>query len=251
MRRSSLSSSPLAQQANQDLYAALRAHFQGAAPANLTSLLSPIEDAYNSVKNKINSLEHCERLIRNVKWVDFWALQSQTPPTQQYDFTSVDSGLMTIRLNPDEAMSLLFVLLEHLTSCTKNLGDVFAVLLNDLWQLGLRGAGVNLGSVNNAARHRNQGHPIVTLLDPIFSAQASWLNVASNIRNKSQHRDATTILVIPVGRNATEAPYVDSALYPGANTLSRRLDHFCPWLKDQAFQFVEDLSRVLSGSPVL
>jgi hypothetical protein len=158
---------------------------------------------------------------------------------------------MTIRLSADETMSLLFVLLEHLTSCTKNLSDVFAVLLNDFWQLGLSGARVSLRNVNGVARHRNQAHPMVALLDPIFSAQASWLNVASNIRNKSQHRDATAVLVIPVGRNATEAPYIDSDLYPGANTLSRRLDHFCPWLKDQAFQFIEDLSRVLSGSPVL
>jgi len=33
--------------------------------------------------------------------------------------------------------------------------------------------------------------------------------------------------------------------------LSRRLDNFCPWLKDQAFQFVEDMSRIFAAAPVL
>ena len=119
------------------------------------------------------------------------------------------------------------------------------------WMKFWRKTGINLWSVTARARQKSRNHALVALVDPIIGDDASWLSVASNIRNESQHVDATTILIIPYGRGAADPPYLDGRLFPRANMLSRRLDNFCPWLKDQAFQFVEDVSRVLAGAPVL
>lgn len=131
------------------------------------------------------------------------------------------------------------------------LSDAYAVLLNGLWGFGLnRGAINHLSSVTARARQKNKNHGLVGLVDPIIGEDASWWSVASNIRNESQHVDATTILIIPYGRGATDPPYLDSRLFPRANMLSRRLDNFCPWLKDQAFQVVEDMSRVFAAAPI-
>jgi len=33
--------------------------------------------------------------------------------------------------------------------------------------------------------------------------------------------------------------------------VSRCVDQFCPWIKDQAFQFVESISQILSATPTL
>jgi hypothetical protein len=241
-----------AEQANAALRAALTAHYRAVAPAppNLTAILGAIEDAYNSVRNKLGSIEHCERLIKEIDWARFLDLQSQTPAVG-YHFMTIGNGLLSLNLNADDARSFLFVTFEHFASCTKNISDVYAVLLNELWGLGLSGAAINLRNVNGRARHRNAQHGVVALVDPIIGNDASWWWVASNVRNDSQHVDATSILTVPVGRGATDPPYLDSRLFPRATMLSRRLDHFCPWLKDQAFQFVEDVSRVLAAAPVL
>ena len=239
-----------AEQANAALRAALTAHYQAIAPAlpNLIAILGAIEDAYNSVRNKLGSIEHCERLIKEIDWARFWDLQNQTPVTG-YRFMAIGEGLLSLNLKAEDAMSFLFVTFEHLASCAKNLSDVYAVLLNELWTLGLRGGAVNLQNVSGVVRRNNSQHALLALIDPMFGNDASWLNIAFNIRSKSQHRDATGILTIPVGRDSTEAPYVESSLFPRANMLSRRLDQFCPWLKDQAFQFVEDISSTLSQAP--
>jgi hypothetical protein len=241
-----------AQQANAALRVALTGHYQGVAPspANLAAILGSIEDGYNSVKNKLGSIEHCERLIREIDWARFWDLQNQTP-AEGYRFMTIGDGLLSLNLKAEDAMSFLFVTFEHLASCTKNLSDVYAVLLNVLWGFGLNRGAISLPSVTGRTRRRNTHHAVVTLVDPIIGNDASWLSVASNVRNDSQHVDATSILTVPVGRGATDPPYLDSRLFPRANMLSRRLDNFCPWLKDQAFQFVEDMIRVVSMAPHL
>lgn len=241
-----------ARQANEALRAALTAHYQAIAPAppNLIAILGAIEDAYNSVKNKLGSIEHCERLIREIDWARFWDLQNQTP-AEGYRFMAIGDGLLSLNLKAEDAMSFLFVTFEHLASCTKNLSDVYAVSLNVLWGFGLNRGAINLPSVTGRTRKRNAHHAVVALVDPIIGNDASWSSVASNIRNDSQHVDATSILTVPVGRGATDPPYLDSRLFPRAIMLSRRLDNFCPWLKDQAFQFVEDMSCVFAAAPIL
>jgi hypothetical protein len=252
MKRILLSDLVRAQQANVALRTALRAHFQAVAPvpANLTAILSSVEDGYNSLKNKIDSLEHCERLIRAIEWAGFWDLQNQTP-APDYQFMTIANGLLSINFKAEDALSLLFVTFEHFASCAKNLSDVYAAMLNQLWGLGLSGAAINLRNVIGRVRRRNARHGTVALVDPIVGNDASWWWVASNIRNDSQHQDATSILTTPLGRGATDPPYLDSRLFPRANMLARRLDQFCPWLKDQAFQFVEDMSQALSSAPQL
>jgi hypothetical protein len=251
-KRSSLSDLLQAQRANAALRAALTAHYQAIAPVppNLIAILGAIEDAYNSVKNKLGSMEHCERLIREIDWVRFWNLQNQTPAAG-YRFMTIGDGLLSLNLNSEDAMSLLFVTFEHLASCAKNLSDVYAVLLNGLWGFSFSYGSVKLRNVNGRARTQNAHHRVVTLVDPIIGTDDSWWSVASNIRNNSQHVDATSILTLPVGRGATDPPYLDGRLYPRANMLTRRLDNLCPWLKDQAFQFVEDLSGAIAANPTL
>ena len=241
-----------AQRANADLRVSLRAHYDAITPppANLTAIRSLIEDSYNSLKAKIDSLEHCERLIGGIDWAKFWALQNQVPPAG-YSLTDIGNGLMSISLNAKDSESFLFVIFEHLTSCAKNISDVFAVLLNEMWTLGLAGSQIGLSNIVRQARRNNASHPLIVLIDPIFGDQNSWLNVASNVRNKSQHRDPTSILTIHLGRTSTDAPSLDSSLFPGGDTLSRRLDHYCPRLKDRAFQFIEDMNSVLSAHPTL
>jgi hypothetical protein len=241
-----------AQQANAALRAALTAHYQAITPAppNLIAILGAIEDAYNSVRNKLGSIEHCERLIKEIDWARFLDLQNETPAVG-YHFMTIGNGLLSLNLNADDARSFLFVTFEHFASCTKNISDVYAVLLNGLWGFGLNRGAINLSSVTARARQKNKNHGVVALVDPIIGDDASWWWVASNIRNESQHVDATSTLIIPYGRGATDPPYLDSRLFPRANMLSRRLDNFCPWLKDQAFQFVEDMSRVFAAAPVL
>lgn len=245
-----MSDRTLAQKANLALYSGLKQHFQPLAPPNLTAILSSIEDAYNSLTSKIESLDYCERVIRSIDWAKFWGLQTQVAPNA-YELTNIADGLFSLSLNGEEALALMFVVFEHFASCAKNLSDVLAVLLNELWGLGLRGARINLGSVNAGARQVNRLHPLVTLIDAVYGDQSSWLNVATNIRNKTQHRDSTTILTVPVGRKSTEPPYVDSSLFPSGTTLERRLDFFCPWVKNQAFRFIEDFSRVAVSNPKL
>ena len=164
---------------------------------------------------------------------------------------TIGNGLLSLNLNAEDATSFLFVTFEHLASCTKNMSDVYAVMLNRLWGFGLSRGGMNLSGVTARARQKNRNHGVVALVDPIIGDDASWWSVASNIRNESQHVDATSILIIPYGRGTTDPPYLDSRLFPRANMLSRRLDNFCPWLKDQAGQFVEDMSRVFAAAPVL
>jgi len=240
------------QRANAALRAALTAHYQATAPAppNLIAILGAIEDAYNSVRNKLGSIEHCERLIKEIDWDRFLDLQNQTPAAG-YHIMTIGNGLLSLNLNAEDATSFLFVTFEHLASCTKNMSDVYAVLLNRLWGFGLNRGAINQSSVTARARQKNKNQGVVALVDPIIGDDASWWSVASNIRNESQHVDATSILVIPSGRGATGPPYLDSRLFPRANMLSRRLDNFCPWLKDQAFQFVEDMSRIFAAAPVL
>ena len=251
-KRTSLSDLLLAQQANAALRLALRTYYQGVTPSptNLTAILGSIEDAYNSVKNKLGSMEHCERLIREIDWAKFWDLENQTPAAS-YQFMRIGDGLLSLNLNSEDAMSFLFVTFEHLASCAKNLSDVYAVLLNGLWGFNFSYGSLNLRNVNGRARRQNAQHYVVTLDDPNIGTDVSWWSVASNKRNNSQHVDATSILIIPVGRGATDPPYLDGRLYPRANMLTRRLDNLCPWLKDQAFQFVEDMSRVFAAAPVL
>lgn len=241
-----------AQGANAALRAALKAHYQGIVPAppNLIAILGAIEDAYNSVRNKLGSIEHCERLIKEIDWARFLDLQNQTP-TVGYHFMTIANGLLSLNLNAEDATSFLFVTFEHLASCAKNVSDVYAVLLNRLWGFGLNRGAINLSGVTARARQKNKNHGLVGLVDPIIGDDASWWSVASNIRNESQHVDATSILIIPYGRGATDPPYLDSRLFPRANMLSRRLDNFCPWLKNQGFQFVEDMSQVLAAAPGL
>lgn len=239
-------------QANAALRAALTAHYQAnrPAPPNLGTILGAIEDGYNSVGNKLGSIEHCERLIREIDWARFLDLQSQTPASG-YRFMTIDNGLLSLNLNAEDATSFLFVTFEHFASCAKNVSDVYAVLLNRLWGFGLNRGAINLPKINSHARLKNRTHGVVALLDPIIGNDASWWSVASNIRNEIQHVDATSILIIPYGRGTTDPPYLDGRLFPRANMLSRRLDNFCPWLKDQAYQFVEDISRVFAAAPVL
>ena len=241
-----------AQQANAALRAALTAHFQAIAPVppNSIAILGAIEDAYNSVINKLGSIEHCERLIKEIDWARFLDLQNKTPAVG-YRFMTIGNGLLSLNLNAEDATSFLFVTFEHLASCTKNISDVYAVLLNGLWGFGLNRGAINLSSVTARARQKNKNHGVLALVDPIIGDDASWWSVASNIRNESQHVDATSILIIPYGRGAIDPPYLDSRLFPRANMLLRRLDNFCPWLKDQAFQFVEDMSRVFAAAPIL
>lgn len=241
-----------AERANTALRAALTAHYQAIAPApqNLMAILGAIEDAYNSVRNKLGSIEHCERLIKEIDWARFLDLQNQTP-TIGYRFMTIGNGLLSLNLNADDARSFVFVTFEHFASCAKNMSDVYAVLINGLWGFGLNRGAISLSSVTARARQKNKNHGVVALVDPIIGDDASWWWVASNIRNESQHVDATSILIIPYGRGTTDPPYLDSRFFPRANMLSRRLDNFCPWLKDQAFQFVEDMSRVFGAAPVL
>ena len=252
MKRILLSDVAHAQQANAALRAALRAHFEGLAPppANLGDLLSSVESCYNSLKNKIDSVEHCERLLQGIDWPAFWKLQDQDPP-QNYPFMTIADGLLSINLNSENGLSFLFVTFEHFARCIKNLSDVYSVLLNDLWMLGLSGAAINLRNVGTRVRQRNAQHGVIGLVDPILGNDASWWWAASNIRNDSQHLDATSILTIPVGRGSTDPPYLDSRLFPRANMFARRVDQFCPWIKDQAFQFVESISQILANSPNL
>jgi hypothetical protein len=177
-------------------------------------------------------------------------LQDQTPPPN-YQFMTISNGLLSVNLNAGDGLSFLFVTFEHFASCIKNVGDVYSALVNDLWTLGLDGSAINLRNVGARLRQRNPQHGMVALVDSILGDDASWWWVASNIRNDSQHLDATSILTIPVGRGSTDPPYLDSRLFPRANMFARRIDQFCPWLKDQAFRFVETISQVLSASPVL
>ena len=241
-----------AERANAALRAALTAFYRAIVPAppNLIAILGVIEDAYNSVRNKLGSIEHCERLINEIDWARFLDLQNQAPAVG-YHIMTIGNGLLSLNLNADDARSFLFVQFEHLASCAKNISDVYAVLLNGLWGFGLSRGAINLSSVTAPARQKTKNHGVVALVDPIIGDDASWWSVASNIRNESQHVDATSILIIPYGRGAADPPYLDSRLFPRANMLSRRLDNFCPWLKNQAFQFVEDLSRVFAAAPVL
>jgi hypothetical protein len=241
------------QKANAALRVALRAHYQGVAPApaNLLAVLDSIEDAYNSVKNKLGSIEHCERLIKGIEWAKFWDLQNQTPAQNQTPVVDFRDGLLSLNLNADDAMSFLFVNFEHFASCAKNLSDVYAILLNELWGFKLRYARLNLRNVNDIAREKNARHKVVALVDPIIKTNDSWLSVAANIRNNSQHVDATSILMLPVGRGTTYPPYLDGRLFPRATIRTRRLDNLCPWLKDQVFQFVEDLSSTIAANPTL
>jgi hypothetical protein len=162
-----------AQRANAALRAALTGHYQAIAPPpNLLAILGAIEDAYNSVKNKLGSIEHCERLIREIDWARFWDLQNQAP-AEGYRFMAIADGLLTLNLKAEDAMSFLFVTFEHLASCTKNLSDVYSVLLNGVWGFGLNRGAVNLTRVLGRARQQNAQHGVVTLVDPIIGNDAS------------------------------------------------------------------------------
>ena len=249
-KSTSLSDVLQAERANATLRATLTAHYRAIPPPNLLAILGTIEDAYNSVRNKLGSIEHCERLIREIDWTRFLDLQNQIP-TVGYHFMTIGGGLLSLNLNADDARSFLFVTFEHLASCIKNISDVYGVLLNGLWGFGLNRGAINLSSVTARARQKDKNHGVITLVDPLIGDDASWWSVASNIRNETQHVDATSILIIPYGRGATDPPYLDGRLFPRANMLSRRLDNLCPWLKDQAFQFVEDLSTAIAANPAL
>jgi hypothetical protein len=84
------------------------------------------------VRNKIDSVEHCERLLKGIDWAAFWTLQDQAPP-ENYPFMTIANGLLSINLNSENGLSFLFVTFEHFASCIENLSDVYSVLLNELW----------------------------------------------------------------------------------------------------------------------
>lgn len=140
-------------------------------------------------------------------------------------------------------------MLEHLVSCAKNVTDVYAVLLNDIWQLNLPPLSTNIVNVWGKAHGLHSSHPLIHVTGPLRLSQ-SWYRIAENIRNACQHRDSTSILVSRFGRDA--APLFDQSFFPpNTDERQRSVTLFCPWLADQVYQFMEDADAALAASPGL
>jgi hypothetical protein len=135
-----------------------------------------------------------------------------------------------------------------LASSAKNVTDIYAVLLNELWQLALQNRQTTLIRVSDKASQRNNAHPLIQVVNGL-KPPGTWFSVAQDIRNKCQHRDSTSTLISRVGRNAV--PCINENLCPGRSELDRSLENFCPWLADQAYQFMEDVGTALSANPGL
>lgn len=154
---------------------------------------------------------------------------------------AIANGFLTLNLRAEDAISFLFVTFEHLASCTKNLGDVYSVLLNGVWGFGLNRGAINLTNVLGCARRKNAHHGVVALVDPMIGNDASWWSVASNIRNESQHMDATSILTTPVGRPLNPSNIRNRVIHPllrmkglptGGNHIFRRFR--MTWLRENS-----------------
>jgi hypothetical protein len=209
-------------------------------------LYESVNNWYHSVTKKVESIELSKELVGSDVWVRFGEMAQHLPPG--YNLLEVRDGFLRVNLNAKNANTFLLSTVEHLVSSAKNVTDVYAVLLNELWQLNLRGNNRNLERVANEARQRNNAHPLLPVADAL-RPQDTWFTVANNVRNACQHRDSTGILISRVGRNA--APCIDRDLCPSKNDLDRSLNNFCPWLADQAYQFIEAAGAALSANPQL
>ncbi len=178
----------------------------------------------------------------------FWTDLAPSLP-QGLSLSRAENGVFLINLNTKDARTLLFILIEYLASNAKNITDVFASLLNEMWGLRLSVSGTNLGNAYQVIRKRNSSHPIITVVDPLITNKGSWLEISKEIRNQSQHRDATQILKTDFGRPI--APYLSPDLLPTVIRSERSLDVFCPKLVDRVYQFIEDISSALCASPSL
>jgi hypothetical protein len=215
------------------------------APAQASTAL---ENCCHSVRSKIDSLEFCLRLLSTIEWDQFWTGLTPSLPLG-LSVSRVESGIFVIHLTTKDARTLLFILVEYVASSAKNITDVLASLLNDLWTLQLSVPQTNLGNAYRAIRKRNSAHPLVTVCAPLVTGGTSWLAISKEVRNQSQHRDATQMLKSDLGRPI--APYLSRDILPAIDEAERSLDVFCPKLVDRVYQFIEDVSSALCALPRL
>ena len=225
---------------------ALMLHVEARIPPASQSLFESLNNWYHSVTKKVESIELSKELVGSGVWVRFGEMGQNLPAG--LELLEVRAGFLHINLNAKDANTFLLSTFEHLVSSAKNVTDVYAVLLNELWQLNLRGNNRNLERVAREARLRNNVHPFLPVADAL-KPQGTWFSVANDVRNACQHRDSTGILITRVGRNV--APCIDKDLCPAKSELDRSLNNFCPWLADQAYRFIEAAGAALSANPQL
>lgn len=229
------------------LKAAMAAHLDGLNPAPPRAHFNRLDEWYYSVSKKAESIELAKEIVRSDVWEQFGTLSQELPFDSR--LIEVKGGILAINLNAKNADTFLLSVLEHLVSTAKNVTDVYAVLLNELWQLNQRPLTTNIITVSDAAGRRNAQHPLIAIARPLSQAQ-SWYGITGNIRNACQHRDSTGILVARVGRDA--APSIDpNFFHPNTNEQQRSVTNFCPWLADQVYQFIENAGAALAAAPGL
>jgi hypothetical protein len=228
------------------MHAALFAHLQAcSAPAQAST---SIENFSHSMRSKIDSLEFCLRLLSAIEWDKFWTGLTPSLP-QGLAVSRMEDGIFLIHLNARDARAFVVILVEHLASNAKNVTDVLAGLLNDLWSLRLSAPQTNLENVYKVILQRNSSHPLAALFAPLVTGRTSWLAVSREVRNQSQHRDATQILKSDFGRAC--APYLSRDLLPTIDESERSLEVFCPRPVNRVYQFMEEASSALCALPSL
>lgn len=227
--------------------AAMGTYFAALRPAPPPTHLTSLNNWYYSVTKKAESIELSKLVIVSRAWEQVGEMSQDLPA----DLALVDvrNGILVINLHAKNANTFLLSMVEHLVSCAKNITDVYAGLLNDIWQLNLPPISTNIVNIWGKVHVRHPTHPMVQVVGPLRLAQ-SWYCIVENIRNACQHRDSTSILVTRFGRDA--APSFDQGLFPSnTDERQRSVTQFCPWIADQVYQFMEDAGAALAISPHL
>jgi len=247
MRRSSLGDLAAALSSVRSLNATVAAHLANREPPPPPTHQTSLSNWYYAVTKKAESLELSKLLITSRAWERSGEMSQELP--DDLGLIDVRNGILVINLNAKNANTFLLSMVEHHVSSAKNITDLYAVLLNDIWQLNLPPLSTNIVSIWGRLHERRAAHPLMEVAGRLRSGQ-SWYRIVEKIRNACQHRDPTGILVSRFGRDA--APLFDQSFFPpDTDERQRSVTQFCPWLADQVYQFMEDAGVALAASPDL
>ncbi len=244
----------LARSSVTQMSGALKRHYQSTCSLqNDFALIDAINDCSEALINKIDFAEQAASIIREIDWFDFWRVINQQSLSKPVPLVDARDATFCLRLTERAPETFLLLLLESLASTVKNIGDIFAILMNSVWCLGLIRNRLNLYEVDKVLI-RSAAHPALGVIHSVLADDQSWFNVARRIRNTSQHVDSTIILVRPenirLGRTGGQAPLLDPQFY-NSNESNRQLHNFCAWLEIRMYKFVSELSGTLASQPVL
>jgi hypothetical protein len=245
-----LSSAGDARHAIGALRATLEVNIGNLPPHYLQPRLSAIHDCHNAVNGKIDSLEYCAAVLTSINWLQFAGVVAGLPGPRERVCQIQDQALV-IQARGGQAYTLACILFEQLVSAAKNLTDVLAALLSAMWSMPLRGGEITLKRVCAVARGQRSDHPIIGQFSNLTENDGSWLSVSERLRNESQHRDATSILLSPFRGNPTDPPYLDAMLFPRSTPLQRRLDNLCPWIEGETYDFLVSVCKHIQARPNL